>query len=139
MLLPNIESTKQKIQISMKPGKTGLARIIDAFKYSLQGLKATWKHEAAFRQEVVMVVLLLPAAFFIGTNVPEIILLVLTLGLVLICELANSALEAVVDRFGGEQHELSGRAKDIGSAIVLVSLVLAVFTWAMIIYQNWPL
>lgn len=121
----------------MKPGKTGIARIIDAFGYSMKGLKATWQHEAAFRQEVILATVLIPAAFFVGKTAIEIILLVFTVGLIFICELANSALEAAIDRFGGELHELSGRAKDIGSAMVLISFLLMVFVWLMIIYQNY--
>ncbi len=120
----------------MKPGKTGLARIFDAFKYSMQGLKATWQHEAAFRQEVVLAIVLIPLSFFVGHTTIEIILLVFSVGLILICELANSALESAIDRFGGEIHELSGRAKDIGSAMVLISFLLTAFVWGMIIYQN---
>lgn len=121
----------------MKPGKTGLPRIIDAFGYSMQGLKATWQYEAAFRQEVILAVILLPAAFFVGQTAVEIILLVFSVGLIFICELANSALEAAIDRFGGEMHELSGRAKDIGSAMVLISFLMMTFVWIMIIYQNY--
>ncbi|NVJ67106.1 MAG: diacylglycerol kinase [Gammaproteobacteria bacterium] len=121
----------------MKPGKTGLARIIDAFGYSLKGLKAAWQNEAAFRQEVLLAIILIPAAFFVGQTAVEIILLILCVGLIFICELVNSALEAAIDRFGGEIHELSGRAKDIGSAIVLISFILTAFVWSMIIYQNY--
>lgn len=121
----------------MKPGKTGIARIIDAFGYSMKGLKATWQHEAAFRQEVILATVLIPAAFFVGKTPIEIILLVFSVGLIFICELANSALEAAIDRFGGELHELSGRAKDIGSAMVLISFLLMAFVWLMIIYQNY--
>ncbi len=120
----------------MKPGKTGLARIFAAFKYSMQGLKAAWRHEAAFRQEVLLAILLIPAAFFVGQTTMETILLIFCIGIVFICELANSALEATIDRFGGEIHELSGRAKDIGSAMVLISLLLTAFVWLMLMYKN---
>ena len=121
----------------MKPGKKGLARIIAATRYSWQGLVAAWNNEAAFRQEVVLIILLMPLAFIIGKSASQIAIMVLSLGLVLIAELANSAIEAVVDRFGGEHHELSGRAKDIGSAMVLISLLFSCITWLTIVYYNY--
>ncbi|NVK22182.1 MAG: diacylglycerol kinase [Kangiellaceae bacterium] len=121
----------------MKPGKKGLARIIAATRYSWQGLVAAWNNEAAFRQEVILIILLMPLAFIIGKSASQIAIMVLSLGLVLIAELANSAIEAVVDRFGGEQHELSGRAKDIGSAMVLISLLFSCITWLTIVYYNY--
>lgn len=127
---------KDQIEFIMKPGKTGIPRIIDAAGYSIQGLKAAWKHEAAFRQEVALALILVPLAFFVGNTAVEIILLVSSIILVVICELANSALEAAIDRFGGEIHELSRIAKDIGSAMVMVALALCAFTWLMISYQN---
>lgn len=120
----------------MKPGKTGLSRILFAIKYSIQGLKAAWQNEAAFRQESVLAVILIPLAFYIGEGVVEIILLVSGISFVLICELINSAIEATIDRFGGEIHELSGRAKDIGSAMVMIALTLCTFVWLMITYKN---
>ena len=116
-----------------KPANTGLTRIIKAGGYSMQGLKAALKHEAAFRQESVLFLLLTPLAFFVGDSAIEILLLISSLFIVLIVELLNSAVEAVVDRVGTEQHELSGRAKDIGSAAVFVSLVLVAVVWVTII------
>ncbi|AGH81941.1 diacylglycerol kinase [Psychromonas sp. CNPT3] len=117
----------------MKPGMTGLKRIIFATKYSLQGLKAAWIHEAAFRQELSLLVVLSTLTFWLPVNTLEQLALIACLFLVLIMELVNSAIEAVVDRIGAEIHELSGRAKDIGSAGVFVALVLTVITWAMIL------
>lgn len=116
-----------------KPGNTGFTRIIKAAGYSMQGLRAALKHEAAFRQETLLFVVLAPAALWLGENGLEIALLLASLFLVLITELLNSAVEAVVDRLGSEYHELSGRAKDIGSAAVFLSLVNVVATWALVI------
>jgi diacylglycerol kinase (ATP) len=115
-----------------KPGKTGIARVIDAFGYSMKGLSAAWRFEAAFRQEVALAILLIPSAFYLATNHIELILLIASIFWVLMAELANSSVEAVVDRTGHETHELSGRAKDIGSALVFVSLVLLTIVWGII-------
>jgi diacylglycerol kinase (ATP) len=95
-----------------KPGKTGIARVIDAFGYSMKGLSASWKYEAAFRQEITMGVLLIPVAFWLAQTHIELILLISSIFWVWMAELANSSVEAVVDRTGSERHELSGRAKD---------------------------
>jgi diacylglycerol kinase (ATP) len=115
-----------------KPGKTGIARVIDAFGYSMKGLAACWRYEAAFRQEVALGIVLLPVAFWLAQSHIELILLIITIFLVLMAELANSSVEAVVDRTGSEKHELSGRAKDIGSALVFVSLVLLGLVWGIV-------
>jgi diacylglycerol kinase (ATP) len=117
-----------------KPGKTGIARILKATQYSWQGLKAAWKHEAAFRQELLLALVGVPLAFWLADNQSELLWLILPLFIIVIAELVNSALEAVVDRVGHEHHELSGRAKDIGSAIVFVSLLLLVTIWSIILY-----
>lgn len=121
----------------MKPGKTGIARVTAAFGYSMKGLKAAWQHEAAFRQELVACTLLIPLTFFVAQSLTQAAILLISLGLILIAELANSAIEAVVDRFGGEIHVLSGRAKDIGSAMVFVAIALAGAVWGLVIYQNY--
>ena len=115
-----------------KPGKTGMARVIDAFGYSMKGFAAAWKFEAAFRQEVTLGLVLIPAAFWLATTHIELILLIASVFWVWMAELANSSVEAVVDRTGTERHELSGRAKDIGSALVFVSLALLVVVWGVI-------
>lgn len=117
-----------------KPGNTGIKRIINAAGYSLKGLIAAFKHEAAFRQELTLVLLLVPAAFWLGETSVERSILIACLILVLIIELLNSAIEAVVDRIGSEHHELSGRAKDIGSAAVLISLINVAVIWTIIIF-----
>lgn len=116
----------------MKPGKTGLARIVAAFGYSLRGLKAAYRHEAAFRQECWLVAVLLPIALIWNVGLLAKALLIGSLLLILIIELLNSAIEAVVDRIGPEYHELSGRAKDIGSATVLLALLVAAITWGLV-------
>lgn len=115
-----------------KPGKTGISRVIDAFGYSMKGFHAAWKYEAAFRQEVALGVVLIPTAFWLAQTHIELILLIASVFWVWMAELANSSVEAVVDRTGSEKHELSGRAKDIGSALVFVSLVLLTVVWGVI-------
>ncbi len=112
-----------------KPGKTGLRRIVDAFGYSMHGFAAAWRFEAAFRQEVVLAAVLLPAALWVGTTTIERLLLVASVFWVIMAELANSAIEAAIDRSGDEMHVLSARAKDMGSALVLVSLLLLGIIW----------
>ncbi|WP_194438604.1 diacylglycerol kinase [Vibrio fluminensis] len=120
----------------MKPGKIGIARIVDATGYSIKGLGAAWKHEAAFRQEVALLAILSIVAYCLPVGVVERVLMIGSVAIVVIVELLNSAIEAVVDRVGSEWHELSGRAKDIGSAAVLVALLLALFTWGSIIVEQ---
>ncbi|GLS84835.1 MULTISPECIES: diacylglycerol kinase [Gammaproteobacteria] len=119
----------------MKPGKTGVSRIIDATDYSMKGLKAAWINEAAFRQEVVLTLIFTCVAFLLPVDHIERALLISSLLLVVIVELMNSAVEAVVDRISDEWHELSGRAKDIGSAAVFVALALALLVWASVIIE----
>ncbi len=116
-----------------KPGKTGVSRIIAAAGYSRKGLYAAFKHEAAFRQELLVLLILSPIAVWLGEGSVEYALLIGCLLLVMIAELLNSAVEAVVDRVGAEQHELSGRAKDIGSAAVFLALVNAVLIWFFVL------
>ena len=118
----------------MKPGRTGLNRIFFATGYSLKGLVAAWKHEAAFRQEVVMVAGLILVSCYLPVTKIEQLLMIGSLVLILLAELFNSAIEAVVDRIGSEHHELSGRAKDIGSAGVFITLAFSLFTWVFILF-----
>ncbi|WP_355661100.1 diacylglycerol kinase [Halomonas salifodinae] len=120
----------------MKPGHRGWRHLIHSTHYSLKGLKAAYRNEAAFRQELGLCLLLLPLAIWLGRGPLEWILLVGSCLLVLIVELLNSAIESVVDRIGPERHELSGRAKDIGSAAVMLALLLAGLTWALIAWQR---
>ena len=116
-----------------KPGNTGITRIINAAGYSWAGLRAAFKHEAAFRQELALCLVMIPLALWLGQTGVERALMIGSLLLVLIVELLNSAIETVVDRFGGEQHELSGRAKDIGSAAVFIALINVAVVWALIL------
>lgn len=117
-----------------KTGKNDLNRLISATKNSVDGLKAAWQNEAAFRLEVLASAILVPIAFWLGETALERLLLIGSCFLVLITELLNSAVEAVVDRIGLERHELSGRAKDIGSAAVFLSLVNMLVVWGLICY-----
>lgn len=111
-----------------------LLRLARAFGHSFRGLRAAFIHEAAFRQEIILSAVLIPAALWLGENGMERTLLTGSILLVLIVELLNSGIEAVVDRFGGERHELSGRAKDIGSAAVLLALVNVLVIWVLILF-----
>lgn len=115
-----------------KPGNTGIGRILRASVYSAQGFKAAWQNEAAFRQELLLTVVLAPLGVWLGQTALERALLLACLFIVLIVELLNSAIEAAIDRHGHEQHVLSGRAKDMGSAAVFTSLVLVVVIWGLI-------
>ncbi len=117
----------------MKPGDTGLTRIIRATGYSIKGIKATYKHEAAFRQEVAASLILVPLALYLGDSGVERALLLGSWLLVLLVELINSSIEAIVDRIGPEMHKLSGRAKDIGSASVALAIMIAVIVWTLIL------
>ncbi|MCE9664577.1 diacylglycerol kinase [Halomonas sp. M5N1S17] len=120
----------------MKRGHTGWRHLINSTGYSLKGLELAFRHEAAFRQELALCVILLPLAWWIGEGPVEWILLLGSCLLVLIVELLNSAIESVVDRIGTEHHELSGRAKDISSAAVMLSLLLAGLAWGLLTWQK---
>lgn len=113
---------------------TGIVRIINAFGYSLKGLKAAWVNEAAFRQEIVLLLVATLVAIWLDVSHLERVLLIGSVVLIVIVELINSAIEAIVDRIGTERHELSGRAKDIGSAAVLVAIFLACFVWGSVLF-----
>jgi diacylglycerol kinase (ATP) len=110
-------------------GRTGLDRVLRAAGYSLNGLKLAYKGESAFRQETWLAILMLPASFWLGRNWLEVAALAATVWLVLIVELLNSSIEAVVDRVSFELHDLSKRAKDIASAAVFMSLLLCAAVW----------
>ncbi|MES2580543.1 MAG: diacylglycerol kinase [Pseudomonadota bacterium] len=114
-------------------GKTGLRRLFNAFGYSLDGFKAAYKHEDAFRQEVLLAAIFIPLAFYLEPAALNRALMVGSVFLVLIVELLNSAIEAVVDRVSIERHELAKRAKDIGSAAVFIALANVVIIWCLIL------
>lgn len=119
----------------MKPkNKADFQRIINATNYSIKGLKAAYINEAAFRQELWCTIILFPLALILGDNNIEKVLLVATILLVLMTELLNSAIESVVDRLGSDFHELSGRAKDLGSAAVFLSMILLAITWILVLF-----
>jgi len=119
-----------------KPGTTGIRRILRATRFSAQGFRSAWRHEAAFRQELVLVILMTPLGLWLGRSIVEKALLIAVLLLVLIVELFNSAIEAAIDRHGDEHHELSGRAKDMGSAAVFVVLVIVLIVWGAVAWQR---
>ncbi|GAC1301302.1 MAG: diacylglycerol kinase [Steroidobacteraceae bacterium] len=112
---------------------TGMTRLVRALGYSFQGLRYTWLEEAAFRQEVLLALLVVPAGLFLGRTGVERAMLVSPMLLVLVVELLNSAIEAVVDRSGIESHPLAGMAKDMGSAAVMLSLALLGTVWLLIL------
>jgi diacylglycerol kinase (ATP) len=118
-------------------GRTGWDRIVHAGINSLNGLRLAYSGESAFRQEIWLAAMLLPAAFWVGRNLVEITLLAGSVALVLIVELLNSAIEATVDRVSSDWHALSKRAKDLGSAAVLLSLVGCALLWGAVIVQRW--
>jgi len=119
-----------------KAGNTGIRRVVNATFFSLAGLRTAWRSEAAFRQECALAIVLIPLGVWLGGNAVERVLLIGSCLLVLIVELLNTAVEFVVDRVGTDHHELSGRAKDLGSAAVFVSLALVLVTWGLIGWQR---
>ncbi len=115
-------------------GKTGLRRIWNALFYSLDGIRAAFRHEEAFRQEALLALVLIPIALFLPADGVGKALMIASIFLVLVVELLNSAVEAAVDRVSLENHQLAKRAKDIGSAAVLVSLVNVVTVWMLVLF-----
>ena len=115
-------------------GKTGLKRLIDAFGYSIEGFKSAFKNEDAFRQELILAIILIPTGILIGENGFQKALLVSSILAVLIVELLNSGIEATVDRISLEKNSLAKRAKDIGSAAVFLTIVNAILTWIIILF-----
>lgn len=120
----------------MDNNKSGLDHFIHAFGWSIAGLKATYQHEAAFRQELLLVLLLIPLGWYLGDSGIERALLIGSAWLVLIVEILNTAIESVVNRISTEHHELSGRAKDQGSAAVMLSLILVGIVWIAVLFGD---
>ncbi|WP_455818729.1 diacylglycerol kinase [Pseudomonas cerasi] len=116
---------------------TGLTRIIKAAGYSWKGIRAAWLHEAAFRQEAIAAIIAIIIACWLDVDAITRVLLIGSVVLVIIIEILNSAIEAVVDRIGSEIHPLAGRAKDMGSAAVLLTILLAIFVWIMLLVPHW--
>jgi diacylglycerol kinase (ATP) len=114
-------------------GKTGLRRLLNAFGYSLAGFRAAYKHEDAFRQEVLLAVILIPLALWLPVGLIGRALMIGSVLLVIIVELLNSGIEATVDRISLDSHDLAKRAKDIGSAAVLVSLINTIVIWGLVL------
>jgi len=127
---------QQQEETMANHNQQGIGRLWRATRYSLSGIRAAWKHEAAFRQEVLLSMILAPAAFWLGGNTVERLLLLGSCLIVLITELLNSAVEATIDRISDDKHRLSARAKDLGSAAVFISLWLAAITWGLIGYDR---
>lgn len=111
----------------------GWRRLVNAAGYSWQGLNAAWQYEAAFRQEVIVGLIAMIIALLVPVSIAEKLLMIIMVALVLVVELLNSAIEAVVDRTGLDHHPLAGRAKDMGSAAVLVTVLLAAGVWLVIL------
>ncbi|MDR2188164.1 MAG: diacylglycerol kinase [Azonexus sp.] len=116
-------------------GKKGLRRLWNALGYSCDGIKAAWQNEAAFRQEILLAALALPLALYFGQSGGERALLIGSVMLILMVEILNSAIEAIVDKASPEKHELAKRAKDMGSAAVLLSLVNAAAVWVCVLWR----
>jgi diacylglycerol kinase (ATP) len=124
-------------EVQTKPNGSGFTRILKATRCSMLGFKAAYKHESAFRQELWLCCLLLPVSLFIASSGIQLGLLIGSLLLILLAEVINSAIEAIVDRIGLELHELSGRAKDLGSTAVFLALCIFVVIWAGVIFDNY--
>ncbi|MEA1063211.1 diacylglycerol kinase [Apirhabdus apintestini] len=120
----------------MANSTTGITRIIKAAGYSWKGLRAAWRNEAAFRQETLLAVAGIIIACWLDIDALTRVLLIGSVVLIMIVEILNSAIEAVVDRIGTEKHELSGRAKDMGSAAVFIAMLLAAFVWISLLWQR---
>ena len=116
-----------------KAGATGITRIINAAGYSWLGFKAAYKHEAAFRQELWLAIILIPVAVYFGETLMDKAILISSVLFVLVVELLNSAIESVVDRIGDEPHELSGRAKDMGSSAVFLAITITIIIWLAVL------
>ncbi len=125
------------VQESPYKGKTGLKRVFNALMYSLDGLKAALRYEDAFRQETLLALAMVPLAFYLEHGAVARVLMIGSVLLVLVVELLNSAVEATVDRVSFELHDLSKRAKDFGSAAVMLSLLLCAGIWAAAMWQRW--
>ncbi|KQQ33505.1 diacylglycerol kinase [Duganella sp. Leaf126] len=122
--------------VSEFKSKSGLKRIFSAFFYSLDGLKSAWRHEHAFRQELVLFIVATAIALALRISAFEKLVLIAVMVLILIVELINSAIEAVVDRISLERHPLSKNAKDFGSAAVLLACLLAAATWGVVLFNR---
>jgi diacylglycerol kinase (ATP) len=131
-----MNESKDELPETAKPPTKGLLRCFSTMLYSIKGLKAAWKYEESFRQEVGIFIITTPLALYFGQNLTEQILMIGSVVLLLIVELLNSAVETVVDRVSTEKHELSGRAKDLGSAAVMLVILGTIAVWASILLSH---
>jgi diacylglycerol kinase (ATP) len=129
-----MEKVSDELNASPHKGKTGLRRVWNALFYSVEGFKAAYRHEDAFRQECLLAIILIPLACFMPASGVGKALMIASILLVLIVELLNSAVEAAVDRISLENHQLAKRAKDIGSAAVFVSLANVAVVWGLVLF-----
>ncbi|MFM9880949.1 MAG: diacylglycerol kinase [Burkholderiaceae bacterium] len=129
---------KPIIHVNLQKARTGLSRLWHATGYSIEGLRAGWG-ETAFRQEAIVAMVLLPAAFWLGRNWVEVALLAGSVILVMIVELLNTGIETAIDRIGPEWHDLSKRAKDMGSAAVLLAVLMSLGMWGAALYVRFLL
>jgi diacylglycerol kinase (ATP) len=129
-----MEEAGKPLSTSPHKGKTGLRRIWNAIFYSIDGFRAAYQHEDAFRQEVLLAALLIPVSLLLPASGTGKAVMIASVLLVLLVELLNSAVEATVDRISLENHQLAKRAKDIGSAAVLVSLINVIVVWALVLF-----
>ena len=137
MLKPDNQHPPASKDIGVSPfkGKTGIRRLINAFGYSIEGFKAAFKHEDAFRQEVALAIVLIPLAVYLGENSIERAIMIASVLLVLIVELLNSAIEAAVDHTSTEHNALAKQAKDIGSTAVFFALIIVVAVWGLVLFS----
>ena len=131
----NASNNNKETKENLMDKTTGLTHLIKSTQYSMQGLKSAVKYETAFRHELFCCLFMIPLALWLGDDAIEKALMIGSVLLVLVVELLNSAIEAVVDRIGTEHHELSGRAKDQGSAAVFIALVIVTITWAFMLFN----
>jgi len=118
-----------------KPGGTGIRKLINSTRYSWWGVRSAWKNEEAFRLECCLAAVMIPLSFVIGENLTHSLLMMISVTLVILAEIINTALESVVDRISSEQHPLAGQAKDLGSAAVFLSLLVAATVWLLSLWQ----
>ena len=128
------EDSKHDEHAPDAPPSIGFARVVNAWRYSLQGLAGAWRTEGAFRQEVIAAAILIPIACLIPVPILHRALLIASVLMVMVVELLNSAMEAAIDRISLDRHPLSKKAKDTGSAAVLVSIVIAMLVWAGVLF-----
>jgi diacylglycerol kinase (ATP) len=118
--------------LPVKPTERGIVHLLLATRHSYRGLRSAWRYEESFRQEALVIVVSVPLAMWLARDIVDFLLITLPVLLTLAAELGNSAIEAVVDRIGEERHELSGRAKDFGSAMVFMNILVAAVSWSCV-------